>query len=167
MQVHTIVLSSLRSAKQLYRFYGETDGPADYSAIVCVKREERFLDDHHQTTQVIKTVPLVCKVVYNKHSGNHLQTVWKLSNWSVDHAALLRVYEAIGDVVDWTKDAVLAYDRGHQPHPEVLRFFQQGGDRVLAQPIYSFNRFYANEQDAQLYVDTYKQAAIIHLKKVI
>jgi hypothetical protein len=40
----------------------------------------------------------------------------------VNESTLLRVYKAI-DTIDWKCDIVLAYNRAHQPHPDLLKFF--------------------------------------------
>ena len=48
--------------------------------------------------------------------------VWILGGWSLNESALLRVYKAI-DRIDWKYDIVLAYNRAHQPHPDLLQFF--------------------------------------------
>lgn len=45
-----------------------------------------------------------------------------MGGWSISDSKLVRVYEAI-DRVDWKRDITLAYNRNYQPHPEILRFF--------------------------------------------
>lgn len=68
-----------------------------------------------------------------------------MSEWSIDDNALLRVYEAID--VDWERDLVFAFNKHHNPHEKILRFFEDR-DRLAEHRVYSAGRYVLDVAEA-------------------
>ena len=68
-----------------------------------------------------------------------------MGGWCNSESWLLRVYEGI-ERIDWKRDIVLPYNAGHQPHPDILQFFN---DRHrIKMPFPLVDRFFIDVQDA-------------------
>ena len=101
------MLSALASDQSSQRVYFSGQQRAghddDYKAIICIKKETSLAE---WTQRTIRTV----EIPSNKRS------VWIICSWTAESSALVDLYDALDDIVDWQNDDFLFYNKEKNEH---------------------------------------------------